>query len=701
MISGIKERRSKELNYLYFSLALVVLIFIIFRFYHLLSVQVKFDIDAPSRWALLALGLTNALAIGILLFIVARSLVKLYFERRSGVLGAHIRTRLVGALFLIGIVPSLMLFLVGRTFIRKNIDRWFLPNTQQVIRDGYFMIDVFRNQIKQQLQNIILNITKYNLDNEFYLSEAKSYCDLVAIQKAELTPLIYTKNNFTLPRFENLSSGFNIQQLEFGAWFLEVSQPDNNNRRVIVGIFVSRNILDTITRLERRNLESLQLSVGREALETLPQNTFLFLTLLTIFASVWVGLTIANTISEPVRHLAKAAKRVGKGDLDVLLPEDGEDELAMLSRSFNVMTKDLLQNRIDIEKQSKRLEHHNAYLDQLLEALPVGILSWQKDGYLHTFNSTARLWFNINNIDRKTDLTSIWNYLVDSLCTGKLSDLISEVRFSRQSTIREFRIGRESNGRLIRAVVIPLKGGGELAVLEDLSLLAQAEKRAAWQEVARRVAHEIKNPLTPIKLTTQRLLRKSYDGCLDVESVTNGAHIILTEVASLVALVDNFSHFAKLPALQLNSINAVELVTQTMNMFIAAHQNIVWRLEVPTEPLLVLWDYDMVKRALVNLVNNAISAINNKMYNIDKVGKICVSLRDSAGLIFIEVDDNGHGVSEANRSFLFDPYFSTKSNGTGLGLVIVKRAASDHGGEAYYQPLDIGSRFGIKLPSKN
>jgi two-component system nitrogen regulation sensor histidine kinase NtrY len=449
-----------------------------------------------------------------------------------------------------------------------------------------------------------------------------------------------------------------------------------------------------MVQLERRHQEAFQLSTGRETLETLPQSTFLFLTLLTLFAAVWTGLTIARTISEPVRALAKAAQRVGRGDLEVSLPEQGEDELALLSRSFNTMTRDLRDNRSALEAQSERLERNRAYLHQLLESLPVAVLSWQADGALRTFNSVARRWLGAEDGSAPAEA---WEALRRQPRSGRLPELVEQVRQARRPIYEELRIGGEGEGRPVRAAVIPLTGGGELAVVEDLSPLAHAEKRAAWQEVARRMAHEVKNPLTPIKLTTQRLLRRSREGRLDPQVVAEGAETILAEVASLTRLVDSFSRFAKLPAPQPVPGDAAELVRQAMALFVPTHRGVQWRLDLPEAPVEACWDRDMVKRALVNMVDNALAALEGLPAG-GRQPEIRVALRVEGARARLEVEDNGPGVPEESRPHLFDPYFSTKQRGTGLGLAIVRRIAEDHDGEALYQPLEPGCRFSLELP---
>jgi two-component system nitrogen regulation sensor histidine kinase NtrY len=687
-----RAKRNPELNRLYFAVGLGVLIWVIFRCYRLLSAQVETGIDAPSRWALLALGLTNVLAIGTLLFIVARSLAKLYFERRRGILGARIRTRLVVALFLVGIGPSLMLFLMGRTFIRKNVDRWFLPETQQVIQDGRRVAEAFRDQLDARITTAAAHVRP---EDGLEAQRRLLGLDLLALRPGGVPELALARD-LPLPRLGTLMPGMDTQITDQGEWRLAVGPADRAGTRVVAGAFVPRDTLDAMVHLERRYQEAFQISAGRETLEALPQSTFLFLTLLTLFAAVWIGLAIARTIAEPVRLLARAAQRVGRGDLEVSLPEHGEDELALLSRSFNAMTRDLLQSRQAIEAQSERLERQRAYLGQLLETLPVGILSWQGGGTLRTFNSVARRWFGVASWNPSG---SDWSELSGQSRSGRLPELLLQVRETRRPMTEEMRIGGEGDGRPIRAVVIPLTGGGELAVLEDLSLLAQAEKRAAWQEVARRMAHEVKNPLTPIKLTTQRLLRRSREGRLDPQAVTEGAEIILAEVASLTRLVDSFSRFAKLPAPQPRDLDAVDLVRQTMALYVPTQREAAWEVELPDGPVPACWDRDMVKRALINMVDNALGALENRAQApAAPPARIRVSLSLEGPNARLEVEDNGPGVAEASRAHLFEPYFSTKQRGTGLGLAIVRRIAEDHGGEAQYLPLEPGSRFSLTLP---
>ncbi|MDP1830978.1 MAG: ATP-binding protein [Geothrix sp.] len=690
-------KRHPELTRLYVAVGLVVMILMIILVYKAVGNRVAVGgLDAPSRWALLAVGVLNALAIGTLLFIVARSVAKLYFERRSGILGARLRTRLVLTLFVVGIVPSLILFGVGRNFINKNVERWFSPETEVAIRDGQKAAEDLRAASRARLE-FGAGRLRVSASAEAPEIRAASGLDLVAFLGAragEGVKALDLGAGLEPPDLSSLGVEAS-QESKAGLWMLRAVP--RGDGLWVVGVFLPRESLDRMLALEQRFRESQQIRAAKDTLQTLPQSTFLFLTLLTLFFAVWSGLALAKSLSEPIRALAKAAQRVGSGDLEVQLPELGEDELAFLARTFNAMTRDLKTNRAAIEAQASRLEQQRAYLDQLLAALPVGVMSWRADGELRTFNAAARSWLGLESFD---PTEARWATVEALPRLGRLPELLAAVRESKRGAQEELRLGGEGEGRPVRAMLEPIQGGGVLAVLEDLSLLAQAEKRAAWQEVARRMAHEVKNPLTPIQLTAQRLLRRTREGRLDPETVQEGAETILAEVSSLSRLVDSFSRFARLPVPQFSPCDPADLLRQVAALYGPNHPEIQWELRLPEAPVAALWDGDMVKRALINFVDNALAAMEGRSAEavVDGRGAIHLSLSAEGEVLRFDVVDGGVGVPEADRPRLFEPYFSTKRKGTGLGLAIVRRIAQDHGGDARYEPLDPGSRFSLVLP---
>ncbi|HTL99330.1 MAG TPA: ATP-binding protein [Holophagaceae bacterium] len=688
-----QPKRDPELTRLYVGAGLIVLIIMIILAYKTTGLRVDTaGIDAPSRWALIALGLANVLAIGFLLFIVIRSVAKLYFERRSGILGSRLRTRLVLALFVVCLAPSLMLFLVGRNFISKNVERWFSPETAALIKDASTVADLARKDAEARLAFGASRIQASDSDDSGRVRE-ESGLDLVArldpgAAGSKIVGLD-AQAGLPPPLLDPLLAQPSVAQEDArGLWMLQAV--DRGDGRWVAGIFIPPSRLLPLQAVEQRAKESAQLRSARVTLETLPQTTFLFLTLLTLFLAVWVGLTIARTITDPVRALAKAAQRVGAGDLQVQLPVTGEDELAFLSGSFNTMIADLRHSREALLEQSRRLEQARAYLDRLLAALPVGVMAWRGDGKLMSANAAAR-----KLLGADPHVPPAWEEVRRSPSAGRLPELVELARSTGRSTQEELRLGREGESRVVRAVIEPLEEGGALAVLEDLSQLASAEKRAAWQEVARRMAHEVKNPLTPIQLTAQRLLRRAREDRLDPETVQGGAETILGEVASLARLVDSFSRFAKLPVPNFAPCDAGDLLRQVASLFGPNHPRLAWRLDIPEGPLPAVWDMDLVKGALINLVDNAVGAVEGH-------GDATIALRlEPRGRDYaLIVEDDGPGVTEEARGRLFEPYFSTKRKGTGLGLAIVRRTAEDHGGEISYEPLKPGSRFVLRLPVK-
>jgi len=679
LMAVMKSKRDKEQNQellrLYFAAGLAALSYTFFKLYKLLSYSEE-SVLGVNRWGgLLALGLANTLVIALIVFMAVRALAKIYFERRHGILGSRIRTKLVVAFLAVGIVPSAMLFILGRPFILKNVERWFAPETERLIRDGGEISRRYKDDLLARLRWEAETAARLNHAPQQVLSEFDLDLSFNSRQMA-------VKSGLQVPLLPRNSDALTMDVDADGTWYL------GRHGDWVVGRLIGRNVQESLARLERRQEEAQQIKGLTNTLVGFTDNVLLFMTLLTIFAAVWTGLTLSRTIAEPVRALAKAAKRVGMGDLEVALPEEGEDELAFLSRSFNAMTRDLRSGNEEIKRHTQQIDRHRAYLNELLNTLPVGVISISADGRLRTCNNMTQSWLDMEPFDSEKNYWSdpSWRSRL-----GSLADLLDRVCQTGKSRQEDLRIGSEGEGRPVKAMLVPLTGGGGLAVLEDLSLLAQAEKRAAWQEVARRMAHEVKNPLTPIKLTAQRLARRVKDGRLEPQAVSEGAETILAEVKSLARLVDSFTHFAQLPVPQPSICDACELMRQIHALYKPDHGKIELELLLPDHPISVNWDGDMVKRAIINFTDNAIHAIRDR-------GKITLGVRLSGGSVRLSVQDDGPGVPLEVRAHLFEPYFSTKQRGTGIGLAIARKIAEDHGGTAMYEAMEQGSMFYLELP---
>ncbi|MFZ9185971.1 MAG: ATP-binding protein [Holophagaceae bacterium] len=689
------SKRAPELNRLYLGAALIALIWVIFGIYKTLSVQVGGSLDAPSRWILVGVGIINVFAIAALLFMLVRIIAKLYFERRRGILGSKLRSRLVTTLFAVSIIPSLILFVVGQNFISKNVDRWFEPEVRNVLSSGKQIADELESNYQSRLTDAArvfkrtqnpasTRVTEVDIDLVGSLSNKNG--------RGWQLRTVDIKKGLKPPPWPKMTAFKNRILAPEGEWILQTIE--QKGEYWVIGVLIPLDTYNRMLTIRQRYREESDVTRGREAIEILPQRTFTFLTLLTLFIAVWFGLALAKSLSEPIQSLAKAAQRVGSGDLEVELAITGKDELTFLAQSFNAMTRDLKKSQTSIREQSENIEQQRLYLDQLLSTLPVGVISWRASGELAIMNASACHLFGLQIF--RHDLQP-WESIKRLPGLDVLDRLKNAVRDSGRRLQEEFRIGGEAEGRLLRAFIEVQSDGGILAVVEDLSLLAQAEKRAAWQEVARRMAHEIKNPLTPIQLTAQLMLRKSREGRLDIASIEEGSQTILSEVTSLSNLVDSFSKFAQLPTPVFKACNPIELLQTVATLYEPNHPEIQW--EVTSDPTCTFakWDRDMIKRALINLIDNAVSVLH-EYPPTKEPATIRLALVRKGSEVSFRVEDNGPGVLPENQEHLFEPYFSMKRKGTGLGLAIVQKIVEDHGGSTRYEALPLGSRFILTFP---
>ena len=651
LIMASKGKRNPELNRLYFAVGLGVLIWVIFRCYRILSAQVESGIDAPSRWALLALGLANVLAIGTLLFIVARSLAKLYFERRSGILGARIRTRLVVALFMVGLVPSLMLFLIGRTFIRKNVDRWFLPDTQQVIQDGRRVAEAYRAQLRpapaQRAARHIPPASAQDLDR---LRRDPDF-DLVARPRPgpaargggrpEPGPARWSRCPRDREPATAAGNGTWTSALPNAAGAPAGGRGSSCPGRPWTGM----------VRLERRYQESFQISTGPgdpgdPAPEHLPVPHHAH--------------PVRRGVDGPghLPHHLRARARPGQGR-----PAGGPRRPggvpARGGRGRTGLPVPQLQ-RHDPGPAARTAPPSRPRPSAWSASGPTWASSWRPCRWASSAGSgpgPAHLQLGGPALAGRGRTGTLrarpGRSCRASPAAGGCRTWCCRCARPAGPTSEELRIGGEGEGRPVRAVVIPLTGGGELAVLEDLSLLAQAEKRAAWQEVARRMAHEVKNPLTPIKLTTQRLLRRAGKGGWTPSPWPRGPRPSWRRWPASPAWWTASRASPSCPRPSRSALDAVELVRQTMALFVPTHARIAWELDLPERPLEARWDGDMVKRALLNMVDNAIGALESRG-RIRPAGSGWPCARTAPRPAWKWPDD-GPGVPEESRQHLFDP----------------------------------------------
>jgi len=475
---------------------------------------------------------------------------------------------------------------------------------------------------------------------------------------------------------------------------------------VAVDYYVPESLAGKVHRIARSYQDYRQISTLKNPIRNEFFLTLFLITLVIMFLSVWLGIYLANSLTTPIKELADATTKVAGGDLEVILGEQGDDEIGMLVASFNKMTSDLRTSQQNLRRtnaelilSNRELEQRRRYMEIVLENVTAGVVSLSRDGILTTVNKSAEALLGIRADDvvgRHYRQVAGQEYL--ELVAGMLDELAANPSetLRRQVSIL---INRNRVTLQVSMTVLRNERGepvGTVAVFDDLTQLMRAQRMAAWREVARRIAHEIKNPLTPIQLSAQRLRRRYLKRFSDGDEIFDQCtSLIVKSVEDLKTLVNEFNNFARLPAAHPVPGDLNAIIREACTLYAEAHRGITIAFHpdqlLPQIPL----DRDQIKRVLINLLDNAVAAVDVK-------GKIDIMTRynPELRLVTFEVADNGHGIAPEDRTRLFEPYFSTKAGGTGLGLAIVNTIVTDHQGFVRVRDNEPrGTRFIIELPA--
>ncbi len=666
---------------------------------------------------LYALSSLNFIAFVIFGFIFLRSIIKLARERRTFELGAKIKTRLLIYFFALSLLPIVAMAAFSYLFMNRALDRWFTQIPDNVIREAKEMkrtsaedrtakLDETAKMLAATLdtqkidKSLLANIVEAGKLSHIELISSNNQTlevserDISPEQRSELDSILATartgkRDEITL----HDGKGFDVAvaPMSGGRMLLIVPDPVSESN---VSQVVDRSVA------EFDELKQQQVTIRRVGLLTLGVLTFLL-----IFASSWIAFYIARGLTAPIKALAEGAGEIARGNLGHRVDVLAEDELALLVNAFNEMSATL-------EANSTELGERRRYIETVLETLPTGVISFDAENRISTINGAAINILGLGEIDHKNlDLHSL-THDEDKVVLERLVARARRVGHASDQTV----LGLEITNGVGRTVAITASSlpaeSGVVLVIEDLSELITAQRASAWQEVARRMAHEIKNPLTPIQLSAERIAKRfeqtghTYNGIgkrIDDKGpigdvVHESTETILREVSSLKSMVDEFSRFARLPDTRLEAGDVNEVVTQAVNGFDGRFQRLAIDLELGEGLPEVSLDPEQIKRVFVNLIENAVEAFES---GADEP-RVLVSTRydQARDLIVAEVSDNGKGIPPSDLQKLFQPYFSTKGRGTGLGLAIVHRMITEHRGRIVVvgnQPK--GAKFIIELPA--
>ncbi|MFQ5560447.1 MAG: ATP-binding protein, partial [Nitrospinota bacterium] len=679
----------------------------------------KSGVETPiaNNIAVLILVNVNIILLLILSLLVGRNLVRLYIERKTNVIGAKFQTKLVFSYIFISISPSVLLFLVASGLLTNSVNKWFNVQVEKSLRQS---LEVAQSFYKGSEEKILLhtNILSELFSGRRMLGEEnRSYLDNTVKKKASEygvdSIVVYGKNGKVIAgtadsflkefyQKEELSKmvkkafrkkegsrifAFNRQNL-----VLAVSPVIDFWTKEVVGVtlaskLISREMVSKINNIRKAFENYMQLKVLKFPIKVSYEITLLLITLVILFAAIWYALYLARSISVPIQELVEATHVVAAGNLDHIIKVRANDEIKMLVDAFNIMVSDLKKGeqaiyKVNEELREKNIElgRHGRYVETILENVAAGVVSIDRTGRVSTINRSAA---EILELEPENVKRVPYRKVFDSEYLDPIRGIIRDMRErSKEHLQRQLQVMVSGRLKILMVNLNVLKGEsipyqGLVVVFDDLTELIKAQKIAAWQEVAQGIAHEIKNPLTPIQLSTERLQKKFRDGASDFGPVFNQAtEVIIKEVDGLRKLVDEFSKFARMPEPNPKPENIYDIIEEVVNLYKDNRKGVRLTKLYERSDLHLNLDRGQIKRVFINIVENALDAVDEER------GVITLEIIHDRykGLVYLIVSDNGCGVLNKYRDKLFLPYFSTKKKGTGLGLAIANRIIVDHNG---------------------
>jgi two-component system nitrogen regulation sensor histidine kinase NtrY len=673
--------------------------------YYLIEQAKELSPDALNNQLLLfVLANINLLLIIGILFVLLRGIVKLVLERQRGIIGSRFRTKLVVTYVATSLLPVLILFVVATDLLRVSIDRWFTTPVRTILRNGEAIAQMAQDQAADVAGGAAREIAASadardpaRIDS--VLGHVRQFhdVDLAAVYRGGI--LIKAQANPRAPIHEvadpsprffeeaaRKGRAVKIDPVLSGKW-IRTGVPFGDEVAV-AGVFIpatmSRMIDQSI--IAHQNFE--QLSLGRQKIKASQTMLFLAITLAILFGTLWTSIYASRRITVPIKALAEATARLAEGEVGHRVEVEATDEVGRLIESFNDMSTQLAQKR-------QQLTETNRFMATVLESVGTGIIAFSDDLELLSINRAALQMLHLDvgaaALSGTATAEGSGRHMLSELLRGDLEPVALALPELTSGRARSREVALVVGGELRYLELSAARlgsGSGWVLAIEDSTQLVQAQKLAAWNEAARRIAHEIKNPLTPIQLSAERIAKKFG---AEEPAIEEGCRIIVLEVSQLKRMVDEFSRFARMPAVHLRHAQLAEILQQAASLYRDIKPNVSISVDVATD-IELLMDPEQIHRAVGNLLKNAVEATDS--------GEIRVSARRAPHRVVIEVADPGRGVPDRDKEKLFLPYFSTKARGTGLGLAIVHRIVRDHDGQIHvHDNHPRGTRFEIELPA--
>ena len=727
-----RRRRKRDV------IIIVVVIAIVAMLSGLTVKSLRFSGEMPVSNMVLMFALINInlLLVVLLIFLVFRNLIKLFYERRQKAEGSKLRTKLVATFIGLTLLPSTVLFFFSLHFITSSIEFWFkipidqsLENSLAVGRNIYRLLEdnntFYLDKIAYQIssRSILLPENKTELSNYTQIAQRSFNLHAVEIYSADGKRLtVSVASGLGIKTFPPVPADIfqNGMERKSPTWSVSENVGDGEAIRnicaipfgkkgneikgfVVISVLLppdlSRNLLSISSGFE----EYQQTKMLKQPVRITYYIILTIVALLVVFCAVWFGMYLSKGITVPIMELAEGTRRVAGGDLTYHINVVADDEIKTLVDSFNKMTRDLRFNRKDIELSTRKLFEQNIeiearrrYMEIVLNNVSAGVISLDAGGLVTTINLSAE---KMLDLDASTIIKKSYKRILED----QHKDLADEIydRFwnrHEESLSRSLHMTVAGKPRSFKVNFNSLKDDagvqiGLVMVFDDMTELEKAQRMAAWREVARRIAHEVKNPLTPISLSAQRLKRK-YKHVIDDPVFEECTQTIIDHTDLIRNLVNEFATFARFPTANPEPCRLPVIISETVALYKEGHPNILFNVEIPTNVPVMRLDRQQIKQTLINLIDNAIASIRT-------TGEINLSVthHPEEKIVALVVADTGVGISEAAKTRIFEPDFTTKKSGMGLGLAIVSTIISDHNGKITVEDnVPQGAKFIIELP---
>ncbi len=713
------QRRRKDNRLI---VALVLAVLVVWAAVSVLEQRADEPATITRGLLLFVLSYLNITLIAAVLFVLCRTLLKTWLDRRREVLGSQFKTKLLATYIGLTAIPIGLLFFTATGLLQRSIDRWFSTPVREVVQRARAVQDMAEKRITDEaLENARAlgrlsprDLARADLEalrrdrrlDSVELYRGADRLALAAEKPLEVPP--FPADN--LRRAASAGEEIKIEILPEGSHRYRAARKSGDVIWV-AGLRIASTEARAMEAIAAAWSEYKKLEVQKSAIKAANISTFLVITLAILFAAIWTGLALARRITEPIAALAESTRRLQSGELSARVDVQATDELGVLVNSFNRMAAGLEEARDALVRSNQELQASNLRLDMerrllatVLESVTTGVLAFDAEGRVTVCNPAARSLLalgeqvTLEGLRGRPELLPLVRLLEEARANARPTEGRGSLR--PRLVPRELALPTDNGERRLEIALRPLApasaGGrtGWVLAIEDTTHVAREQKLAAWSEVARHVAHEIKNPLTPIRLSAERIAKRFRAREPDLpEAIERGTKVIVEEVNFLKSLVDEFSRFARLPEMRPEPTDLPALARSAVRLFEGAREGVRIFVESRLTRETVVLDPEQIKRALINLIDNALEACG-------AAGEISVRLADRPEGVTIEVADTGRGVPARDRDKLFLPDFTTKGRGTGLGLAIVSRIVADHNGTIRVEDnRPRGARFIIDLPA--